>query len=185
MACHTLYSLGAPVGADVGEHHTTVGEQVAEQHRHAVEEIVLGGQHIGFATAVPVERGTEHRLREVEVGLVISPLALALYTAKDGVVAQCLFLIAHLQQAWVAVHQVADNHHGLNGELPVGILFLAVLALAFTVEGGHRCAGEQGAVLVIIVALLGLAVFLYPLHGLVELIGIEDAEINTAQNLDQ
>ena len=96
-----------------------------------------------------------------------------------------LFLVAHLQQLLRALHQVADNHHRLDRELPVFVLLLTVLALALAVEGGHGRAGEQRTVLVIVVALLGLAVFLDPLHSLGELILVVDAEVNTAQNLDQ
>ena len=96
-----------------------------------------------------------------------------------------LFLVAHLQQLVASLHQVADNHHALHGELPVLVLLLTVLALALAVEGGHRHAREQRTVLVIVVALVGLAVFLYPLHSLLELLLVVDAEIDAAQNLHQ
>ena len=158
---------------------------MAKEHSHAVKEVVLSSQNLCLALAVPVEAGTKHRLGEVEVWLVVSPLALSLNTTGYCVMAECLFLVAHLQQTWITLHQVANNNHGLNGELPVGVFLLAVLALAFAVKCGHRCAGEEWAVFVVVVTLLRLAVFLYPLHSLLELLRIIDAEVNAAQNLNQ
>ena len=185
LACHTFHSFGAPVGTDIREHHATVGEQVTEEHRQAVEEVVLRSQDISLAGAVPVEAGAEHRFREVEVRFVIGPLALTLHTAKEGIMTEGLFFVTHLLQARIAVHQVAYNHHGLDGKLPVGILLLAVLAFALTVEGSHGCAGEERTVLVVVVSFLRLAVFLNPSHRLLKLLGVEDIEIDTAQNLHQ
>ena len=158
---------------------------MSEKHRHAVEEVVLCSEHISLARSVPVERRAEHRLGEVEVRLVVGPLALTLHTACDGVVAKRLFLIAHLAQPLVAMHEVADDHHRLHGELPVLILLLTVLTLALAVERGHRRAGEERTILVVVVAFLRLAVFLDPLHRHLELLGVEDVEVHAAQNLHQ
>ena len=47
------------------------------------------------------------------------------------------FLVAHSAQFLAALHQVADNHHTLHGKLPVLVLLLTVLTLAFTIEGSH------------------------------------------------
>ena len=181
LASYTLYGLGAPIGADVGEHHTAVGQQVTEEHRHAVQEVVLRSQRIGLTRSVPVERGTHQRLGEVEVGLVVCPLALSLHTGSNGVVADGFFLIAHLEQLLRTLHQVADNHHVLHRELPVLVLLLAVLTLALAVEGSHGHAGEQRTVLVVVVTLLGLAVFLHPSHSLGKLLLVVDTEIDAAQ----
>ena len=52
---HTLYGLWAPIGADVAEHHAFVGQQVPEEHRHTVQEVVLCSQRIGLTRTVPVE----------------------------------------------------------------------------------------------------------------------------------
>ena len=98
---------------------------------------------------------------------------------------QSLLLVTHLQQLGIAVHQVADNHHRLYGELPVGILFLTVLTLTLAVEGGHRGSREEWTVFVIVVAFLWLAVFLYPRHRLLKLLVVEDLKVHTAQNLHQ
>ena len=99
--------------------------------------------------------------------------------------AKRLLLISHLAQPLVAMHEVADDHHRLHGELPVLILLLTVLALALSVEGSHGCAGEERTVFVVVVAFLRLAVFLHPLHRFLELLGIEDVEVHAAQNLHQ
>ena len=185
MARDTLHSIGTPIGANVREHHTTIGEQMTEKHRHAVEEVILCSEHISLARSVPVERRAEHRLGEVEVRLVVGPLALSLHTACDGVVAKRLLLISHLAQPLVAMHEVADDHHRLHGELPVLILLLTVLTLALAVKRGHRCAGEERTVFVVVVAFLRFAVFVDPLHRFLELLGIEDVEVHATQNLHQ
>ena len=112
-------------------------------------------------------------------------MALALHAAGDGVVPQGFFLVACLQQARVAFHEVADDHHGLHGELPVGIFLGAVLAFALAVEGGHGCAGEQRAVLVVVVAFLGLAVALHPIHGAAEFFLVVDSEVHAAEDLHE
>ena len=185
FASHTFHGLWTPVGADVAEHHASVGQQVAKEHGKTVQEVVLSGEHISLTRPVPVERGAEYGFWEVEVGLVVCPLTLTLHTAEEGIVAQRLLFVAHLQQTGIAVHQVADNHHRLHRELPISILLLAILSLSFAVEGGHRCAWEERTVFIIVVSLLWLAVFLHPLHGLLELFWVVDAEIHTAQNLHQ
>jgi hypothetical protein len=79
--------LHAPVGAQVGENLGGVGEQVAEEHAGAVERVVFGGDDVGRALAVPVERGIEDGFEEIAVGEVVGPLALALETGGDGIVA--------------------------------------------------------------------------------------------------
>ncbi len=158
---------------------------MAEEHRHTVEEVVLGGKHLGFADAVPVETGAHQRLGEVEVGLVVGPLALALHTSSNSVVADGLLLVTHLEQFPGTLHQVADNHHALHGELPVLILLFAILALTLAVVGGHGHTWEERTILVVVVSLVGLAILLDPNHGTFELLGIVDAEIDTAQDLDE
>ena len=158
---------------------------MAEEHGDAVERVVLGGQHVGFADAVPVERGAHHGLGEVEVGLIVGPLALTLHTAEDGVVALGLLEVAHLGELRVAVHQVADDHHALHGELPVLVFLLAVLALALAVVGGHGRAGEEWTVLVVVVALLGLAILIYPLHSALQLVVVVDAEVHAAEDFHE
>ena len=99
--------------------------------------------------------------------------------------AQRLLLISHLAQPLVAMHEVADDHHRLHGELPVLVLLLSVLTLALAVEGGHGRAGEERTVFVIVVAFLRLAVFVDPLHRFLELLGVEDVEVHATQNLHQ
>ena len=144
---------------------------MVEEHSHAVERVVLGGEHVGLACAVPVKRGTHQRLGEVKVGDIVGPLALALHTGSDGVVTQTLLLEAQLLETRVAVHQVVDDKHILYGELPVLVLLLAGLGLAY--------------LLVVVVALIGLAVLLGPSHGLLVLLGVIDTLVHTAQDFDQ
>ena len=121
-----LDSLGAPVGAHVGEDLRRVRQQLAEEHAHAVERIVLGGEHVCLARAVPVERRVEHRFGEVAVRVKIRPLALALEAAGDRVVADHLFLAA-CGQVRVAVVEVLDDAHHLEREGPVLLLLLGGL----------------------------------------------------------
>ncbi len=182
FARYAFHGFGAPVGAHVAEHHAAVGQQVAEEHGQAVHGVIFGSQDVRLADAVPVERGAHQALREVEVGLVVGPLALSLHAAGNGIVAQGLFLVTHFQQFGIAVHEVADDHHVLHGELPVGVLLCAVLALALAVEGGHGRAREERTVLVVVMAFLRFAVFLYPRHGFLELLGVEDAKVHAAQD---
>ena len=88
LATGFLDGLAAPVGAEVGENLGAVGEQPAEKHAGAVEGVVFGSDDVGRALAVPIERGIEHGFHEVAVGVVVGPLALALETGGDGIVAE-------------------------------------------------------------------------------------------------
>ena len=83
------------------------------------------------------------------------------------------------------MHQVANNHHVLHGELPVLVFLLAVLALALSAEGGHGCAREERTVFIIVVAFLRLAVLVDPLHGALELLVVVNLEVYAAQYFHQ
>ena len=158
---------------------------MSEEHRHTVQEIILRSEDICLTRTVPVERSAHHRLREVEVRLIVSPLTLSLDTCSDGIMSDSLFLISHVKQFLRTVHQVADNHHRLHGELPVLIFLLTVLAFALTVEGCHRCSREERTVFVIVMSLIGLAEFLHPLHSFLKLLRVEDVEIYTTKDFHQ
>ncbi len=97
-----LTASGAPVGADVGEDLGGVGQQVAEEHGHAVEGVVLRGDDVGLPEAVPVEGRVEHRLEEVAVREVVGPLALSLEPCRDGVVAERLLAEPLLRELGIA-----------------------------------------------------------------------------------
>ena len=131
-----LDGLGAPVGAHVGEDLRRVGQQVAEEHRRAVERVVLGGHDGGLADAGPVEVRVEDGLQNVAVREVVRPLALALEARGDGAVAAGLFLKAQLGQARVAVHEVAGDERHLGDELPPVLVLLRVAA---TPAGSSPC----------------------------------------------
>ena len=55
FAANALDGLGAPVRADVGEDGGRVGQQGSQQHRGAVQGIVLRGERDGLARPVPIE----------------------------------------------------------------------------------------------------------------------------------
>lgn len=55
LAAHALDRLRAPVGADVREDGGRVGQQGSQQHRGAVQGIVLRGERDGLARSVPIE----------------------------------------------------------------------------------------------------------------------------------
>lgn len=93
-----LHSLRAPVGTDVGEDSGLVGEQMQEEHGHAIQSIVFSGKDKGLADAVPVKAGVQHRLGKVSVGLVVGPHTLALEAAQNAVASQRLFVEAHFAQ---------------------------------------------------------------------------------------
>ena len=162
-------SPGAPVCADIGEHLAAAGQQMAEKHRNTVASVILGGQDECFADAVPVERSVHQRLGIVSVRLPVGPLTLSLETAGDGIVAERLFLEAHLAQTGITLHKVADNECHLDDEFPVGVLLLACFLLLGTILE--------------ILALIGLAVFFCPGHSLGILLMIVDSFIHATQNL--
>jgi len=81
-----LTDSAAPEGPDVGEDLRGVREEIAKEHRHAVEGVVLGRHQVRLAGTGPVEVRVGDRLEEVAVGKVVRPLTLPLETRKDGVV---------------------------------------------------------------------------------------------------
>ena len=167
-ACGALYGLRAPIGADVGKELRLVGQQVHEEHRNAVQRVVLGGEGVGFADAVPVERRVEDGFREVAVGTKVGPLSLALEPASDGVVSGGLLFEAHFGEFRIADHQVAEDHRHLDHILPDLVFLFARIAEVFRVE---------------VLAFVRLAVFFDPGHGPSELLLIIDAQFDAACNL--
>ena len=169
LAGHPLDGLRTPVRPDIGEDLRTVGQKMCHQHGGAVEGVVLGGEDGRLATAVPVEVGVQKSLREVTVRHPVSPLALTLETAGDGVVAECLLLESQLAELRIAVHEIHHDDGHLDHELPILVLLLAGLALAFRI---------------LVPALVRHAVFPYPGHCLLKLLRIVYSQIHTPQDLD-
>jgi hypothetical protein len=117
--------LKAPISAEVGENLRAVGEQPAEEHARAVERVVFGGDDVGRAFAVPIEGRVEDRLHEVAVREVVGPLALALETGGDRVVALRLFAESHFREHRISDHQIAGDQRHLHAVLPLAIELLA------------------------------------------------------------
>ena len=55
FAGYTFHSFRAPVSTDVREDLCAVGQQMAEEHSHAVASIVFGSHNVSFTQTVPVE----------------------------------------------------------------------------------------------------------------------------------
>ncbi len=163
---HALDGFRAPERADVGESLRRTGEQVPEQHRRAVQAVVLGRQHERLTKAVPVERRAEHCLHEVAVRHVVGPLALPLESGGDGVVALGFLAEPEFGEARIADHQVACDHCHLHDVRPDPV-FLLLRALDF---GG-------------VVVLPLDAVRTDPGIGLFEFDGIVDALVHAADDL--
>ena len=81
-AGHALHSLGAPVGAYVGENACLVGEQVAKHHGNGIEAVVLSGKGNRLLFAAPVKGGVHKGLGKVAVRLPVGPHALALEASQ-------------------------------------------------------------------------------------------------------
>ncbi len=114
-----LHRRGTPIGAHVREYLRGTGQQMAEQHGHAVQIVVLGRHHVGLPDAVPVERRVQQRLQQVAVGEVIGPLPLALEPGRERVVPERLLRVAQLGEARVADHEVAADQGHLQAVVPV------------------------------------------------------------------
>ena len=87
---HTLYRLRTPECAYVAEDLGGVSDHVPEQHREAVEVVVLRRNDKRLPDSVPVEGGVQYRLEEVSVGKMVGPLPLPLEPARDCVVPERL-----------------------------------------------------------------------------------------------
>ena len=169
LAGHPLDSLRAPVRPHIGEDLRTVGQQVRHKHSRAVERVVLCGKNRRLPAAVPVEIGVQKGLREVPVRHPVGPLTLSLETSGDGVVSKSLLLESHLAELRVAVHKIHHDDGHLHHKLPILVLLLTGLLLAFRV---------------LVPALVRHAVFLDPGHSLLELLRIVYSKIHTPQDLD-
>ncbi len=157
----------APIGPHVGEDLGGAGQEMAEEHRRAVEAVVLGGEDVRGADAVPVEGRVEDGLHEIAVGQVVGPLPLALEAGDDGVAAQGLLAEAQLGQPRIADHQVAGDDGHFDRPLPDPLLL-----------------GRREAVLRRVLVLAFLAVGLGPGQGPPELGGIQNVPLDAADKLD-
>lgn len=66
-----LHRLWRPVGAHIGKDLRRTGELMAEQHRHAVQAVVFGGDNERFAYAIPVEGAVEQRFGGITIRILI------------------------------------------------------------------------------------------------------------------
>ena len=120
----TLHSLRTPVGADVGEHHALVGDEVTKEHGHTPlrESFSWPARWLrGYRSS---RRKYTSATREVEVGLVVGPLSLSPeYRQRWRCGPGPPPLVVHLEELLVAVHEIVDYHHVLfHSELPVAVL---------------------------------------------------------------
>ena len=79
-----------------------------------------------------VKGSVKDSFREVTVRIEVCPLALALETTGNSVMADHFFLTA-FGQVRVAVHEVLDNQVHLQGEFPVLVLLLSAALESFGV----------------------------------------------------
>ena len=140
---------------------------MAEEHRDAVQGVVLRREDEGLADAVPVEGRVQDGFGKVAVGVKVRPLALALETAQDGVVAQGFLPEAQFLELGIALQEVADDQGHLHDEGPVRVLLLPGLL-------------EVGPVADVVVF---LAVGLRPGEGLLEFLVVVDAPVHAADDL--
>ncbi len=166
-----LHGLRAPEGAHVGEDLCAVRQKLHKEHPQTVQHVVLGRQDIRLPRPVPVERSVQKRLREVCVGIEIGPLALALETGRDRVVADG-FLGELRIELVAAAHQLLDDNHHFHHKLPVLLLLLRRPADEFRVLVESFLAvrlrpGQGALILVMVVDALGHAADdLHLIHGL-------------------
>ena len=169
LAGNPLDGLRTPVSPNIREYLRAVGQQVPHKHGRAVERVVLGGEDRWLPAAIPVEVGVEEGLGKVSVRHPVGPLTLSLKTSGDGVVSKSLLLEPHIAEFRVAVHQIHHYDGHLHHKLPILVLLLAGLLLAFRV---------------LVPALVRHAVFLDPGHSLLELLRIVYSKIHTPQDFD-
>ena len=167
LAGYTLHGFRAPVCTNVREHLSTTGQQFAEQHSNSVTSIVFSSHYVSFADTVPVECTTHQSFSKVTVRLPVSPLALALETGSDSVVADSFFQEAHFAELRIALHQVADDERHLYYEFPVGILACTVFLLFRTV---------------LVPTFVHLAPLFCPSHGLFVFFVVVDTFFHTAED---
>ena len=167
-AGNPLHGLRAPVGPHIGKQLRTVGQQVQQEHRYAVQRIVLRCEGNGLTNPVPVERGVEHRLREVAVRTEIGPLPLSLKSSDNGIVAHGLLFESHLGKFRIALHQVPENQGHLDHVGPNVILLAAGILQMFGIA---------------IHAFPAHTILAHPVHRTIELVLIVDSQFDTALDL--
>ena len=127
----------------------------------------MAGEDEGLADAVPVERGVQDGLGKVAVRVEVRPLALALETAQDGVVAQGFLPEAQLLEFGIALQEVTDDESHFHDESPVLVLLFPALL-------------EVGTVADVVIL---LAMGLRPGKGFLEFLGVVDAPVHAADDL--
>ncbi len=163
---HSGDGIRAPVGAQVGEDLRGVCEEMAEEHGGAIESIVLGGDNVRRAASIPVEGRIEDGLEEIAIWHVVGPLALALESRSDGMVALRLLSEAQLGKLGVADHEIAGDERHFHACLPLGV---ELLARAFL----------SGRVPILALFAMGL----HPFEGFGELDFVVDASFDAANEL--
>ena len=130
FARNALDGLGAPVSAEIRKNLSGIGEQMPEKHGHAIEGIVFRRNNVWCAAAIPIERRIKNSLHEISIRHVVGPLALALESSADGVMALCFLAEALLGQLGISDHEVTGDEGGLDRDFPFLVELLAAAFLA-------------------------------------------------------
>ena len=120
-----LDSIRAPVCTNICEDLCTAGKKLHKQHAKAVEGIILCCQNIRLSCTVPVKGRIAECLCEISVRIEISPLSLSLETGSDGIMSNSL-LFSAFRKIFISIHQILDDTHHFDDELPVTLLLLVV-----------------------------------------------------------
>ena len=124
IASRFLNRFRAPIGTHICKNLRPVGQKLHKHHSQAVEDVIFRREYIRLSRSVPVKGGIQHRFREITVGIEIRPLTLSLEACRNRIMAYH-FLFTANGQVLVAVHQIFDDTHHLNNELPVLVLLLS------------------------------------------------------------
>ena len=91
MASYPFYRFRTPVGPYISEDLWRIGQEIVEEHGHAVKGIIFSGEDIRLTNPVPVKLRVKEGFHEVPVREVVSPLTLALETSHESVVTYRFF----------------------------------------------------------------------------------------------
>src|SRR5574341_968862 len=137
---------------------------MTEEHRRAVQTVILGCYDVRLPMTIPVVGSVEDRLEKITIGLIVRPLTLPLEARQNCVSSQSLFPKAKFGQVRIAPHHITRYHRHLDNGFPIAILLFSS-ALFF-----RR---------VVFSSLF--TVFLDPDHSALEFFGIIDTLVNTPE----
>ena len=174
FAGDALVSLGAPISTHIVEAGCGVGHQCTQHHGNAVQRVVLGGKRCGGFGAVPVEGRSQNCLGEVAVRQPVRPVALALETACNGVLAQRFLMPAQLGELRVAIENIAHNDAHFCNEFPI------------LIGGNHLGFRDNFGQVFALVAVKALfAVGANPAKRLFVFLGVVNAQRHAAQDFGE